>query len=89
MEKNQEKIKSTFNHKEKERDFAEGDLVMLWDKRRENPGMHKKLDGLWAGPYKIMSLAGSNSFNLGTLGGEDFKLPMNVVHIKHYQPPPA
>jgi hypothetical protein len=52
MEKSQEKVKNTFDHKEKERDFIEGDLVLLCDKRREKPGMHKKLDGLWMGPYK-------------------------------------
>jgi hypothetical protein len=69
MERNQEKIKNTFDHKTKERDFVEGDLVLLWDKRREKPGMHKKLDGLWTGPYKIMSPAGTNSFNLGTMEG--------------------
>jgi hypothetical protein len=57
MEKCQEKVKNTFDHKEKERDFKEGDLVLLWDKRRQKPGMHKKLDRLWIGPYKIMSQA--------------------------------
>jgi len=46
MERNQENIKNTFDHKTKERYFIEGDLVLLWDKRREKPGMHKKLDGL-------------------------------------------
>jgi hypothetical protein len=89
MERNQEKIKNTFDHKTKERDFAEGDLVLLWDKRREKPGMHKKLDGLWTGPYKIMSPAGTNSFNLGTMEGEALKLPVNAIHIKHYHPPAA
>jgi hypothetical protein len=32
MTRNQEKIKNTFDHKAKERSFAEGDLVLLWDK---------------------------------------------------------
>jgi hypothetical protein len=89
MARNQEKIKNTFDHKTKERDFAEGDLVLLWDKRREKPGMHKKLDGLWIGPYKIMSPAGTNSFNLGTMEGEALKLPVNAIHIKRYYPPTA
>jgi transposase InsO family protein len=44
MARNQERIKSTFDHKAKETDFTEGDLVLLWDKRREKPGMHKKLE---------------------------------------------
>jgi hypothetical protein len=86
MVKGQEKVKNTFDHKEKERDFKEWDLVLLWDKRREKPGMHKKLDGLWIGPYNIMSQAGTNSFNLTMLEGEALKLPMNVIHIKNYFP---
>jgi hypothetical protein len=51
MVKSQEKFKNTFDHKARERDFKEGELVLLWDKRREKPGMHKKLDGLCVIPY--------------------------------------
>jgi transposase InsO family protein len=87
MERNQEKIKNTFDHKAKERNFIEGDLVLLWDKRREKPGMHKKFDSLWTGPYRIMSCAGTNSFNLETMEGEALKLPVNALHIKRYYPP--
>jgi hypothetical protein len=61
--------------------------VLLWDKRREKPGMHKKLDGLWTGPYKIVGQAGTNSFNLTTLEGEALKLPVNAIHLKPYFPP--
>jgi hypothetical protein len=46
--------------------------------------MHKKFDCLWAGPYKIMSCAGMNSFNLETMEGEYLKLPVNALHIKRY-----
>jgi hypothetical protein len=61
--------------------------VLLWDKIREKHGMHKNLDGLWTCPYKIMSHAGKNSFNLGTMEGEALKLPVNALHIKcYYQP---
>ena len=84
MERNQEKVKNTFDHKAKERDFMEGDLVLLWDKRSKKPSMHKKLDGLWTGPYKIMSQASTKSFNLTTLEGEALKLPLNAIHIKRY-----
>jgi hypothetical protein len=69
IERSQGKINNTFHHKEKDRDFTEVDLVLLWDKRREKPGMHKKLDGLWIGPYKIISPTGTNYFNLGTMEG--------------------
>jgi hypothetical protein len=58
----------------------------MWDKRREKPRMHKKLDSLWTGPYKIISEAGLNSFNLATLEGERIKLPVNVSLLKLYFP---
>jgi hypothetical protein len=60
--------------------------VLLWDKRRVKPGIHKNLDGIWAGPYKIMSQEGTNSFNLPTLEGEDVKILVNAIHIKRYFP---
>jgi hypothetical protein len=31
MEENQDKVKGTFNHKAKSRDFQKGDLVLMWD----------------------------------------------------------
>jgi hypothetical protein len=86
MERNQEKIKNTVHHKAKERNFTKGDLVVLWDKRREKPSMRKKFDSLWGGPYKIMSCAGMNSFNLETMEGEVLKLLVNTLHIKQYYP---
>jgi hypothetical protein len=89
MARNQEKIKNTFDPNAKERDFAKGDLVLIWHKRREKLGMHKKLDGLWTGPYKIMSRTGTNSLDLGTLEGEALKLPVNAIHIKRYYRPAA
>jgi hypothetical protein len=85
--RNHKKVKNTFDRKAKERIFTEGDLVLLWDKRREKPGMHKNLDGLWTCPYKVMSQEGTNYFNLATLEGEDLKLHVNTIHIKHYYPP--
>jgi hypothetical protein len=87
MERNQEKIKNTFDHKDKERNFVEGDLVLLWDTRKDKPGMHKKFDSVWTGPYKIMSRAGTNSFNLGTIEGEALRLLVNALQIKRYYPP--
>jgi transposase InsO family protein len=87
MVKNQEKVKNTFDHKAKGKSFAQGDLVLLWDKRKEKPGMHKKFDSLWGGPYKIKSCAGTNSYNLETMEGEILKLPVKALHIKRYYPP--
>jgi hypothetical protein len=73
---NQEKIKGTFDHKARQRIFKEGDQVLVWDKRKEKPGMHKKFDSLWTGPYRIVSEVGLNSFNLATLEGEKLSLQL-------------
>jgi hypothetical protein len=53
MEKNQERVKGTFDQKARQRDFKVGDQVLMWDKRREKPGMHQNFDSSWLGPYKI------------------------------------
>ncbi|KAH9293528.1 hypothetical protein KI387_031321, partial [Taxus chinensis] len=36
----QNQVKRLFDKKAKQRDFQVGDLVLLWDKRREPKGMH-------------------------------------------------
>jgi hypothetical protein len=83
---NQVKIKGTCDHKARDIICKEGDQVLLWDKRKEKPRMHKKFDSLWNGPYKIVSEAGHNAFNLATLGGEKIKLLMNAIHLRLYFP---
>jgi hypothetical protein len=34
MENNQRKIKGTFNHKARQRDFKKGGLFLMWEKKR-------------------------------------------------------
>jgi hypothetical protein len=46
MIKNQEIIKGIFDQKVHQRPFAKGDIVLMWDKTKEKPGMHKKFDSL-------------------------------------------
>jgi len=48
--------------------------------------MHKKLKGLWNGPYNIISEEILNPFNLATFEGDNFNLPMKVMHLKIYFP---
>jgi hypothetical protein len=45
--KKQDKIKVTLDHKYRQRNFQDGDLVLLWDKRKENLGMHNNFENLW------------------------------------------
>jgi hypothetical protein len=66
MEKNQEKVKGTFDRKVRQRNFKKGDQVLMWDKRREKPGMHQKFDSIWLGPYKIEEIFEPYSFYLST-----------------------
>ena len=40
----QEKIKERFDKKTRQCQLLIGDLVLLWDKRREDPGKHGKFD---------------------------------------------
>jgi hypothetical protein len=37
VENNQENIKGTFDHKARERNFEDADLVLVWDERKEKP----------------------------------------------------
>ena len=42
----QESMKGTFDKSARSRSFQIGDIVLLWDKRREKPGKHGKFDCL-------------------------------------------
>jgi hypothetical protein len=69
MARNQEKIKGMFDHKARQ-SFQRRRPSTIVGQKKEKPGMHKKFDSLWTGPYRIVSEAGLNSFNLATLEGE-------------------
>jgi len=84
MEKNQEKVKCNFDCRERKRDFNKGDQVLMWDKRREKPGMHQTFDSLWLGPYKIEEVSRPDLFYLSTIEGRRMPLPTNVSLLKHY-----
>ena len=80
--RNQDKIKRTFDKSSRPRPFEIGDTVLLWDKRKEKLGKHKKFDSLWMGPYIIYGVAGTNSFLLNTMEGEKLLLPVNRKQFK-------
>ena len=60
--RHQESMKGTFDKSAKPRSFQIGDIVLLWDKRREKPRKHGKFDNLWKRPFIIRNTAGTNSF---------------------------
>jgi hypothetical protein len=84
MEKNQEKVKGNFDRRARKRYFKKGEYVLMWDKRREKPGMHQKFDSLWLGPYKIEEISGPNSFYLSMTEGRRMPLLVNGSLLKHY-----
>jgi hypothetical protein len=81
---NQEKIKETFDNKERQRNFKEGDWVLVWDKRKEKPRVHKMFDSLCTWPYRIVREVGVKSFNLATLDEERLLLLVNRSLHKPY-----
>ena len=62
-----------------------GDSVLMWDKKREPKGMHRKFDTLWNGPFTIHQVFENNSFKLAYPDGEMLPLTYNGQYLKLYQ----
>jgi hypothetical protein len=77
MVKNQDKVKGTFECKEKPRGFKHIYLVLMWDKRRDKPRMYQNFESLWLGPYKTEEKSRLDSFYLTTIEGRRMPLPIN------------
>ena len=80
----QDKVKEKFDKRTRQRQLQIGDLILLWDKRREDPGKHGKFDNLWLGSYQITDVAGPNVFRLSHMDGEKIPLPVNGQALKRY-----
>ena len=78
----QDKVKRNFDKSSRSKNFQKGDIVLLWDKQRENPSKHGKFDSLWMGPYIIHGIAGVNSFHLSDMDGEKQNLQVNRHLLK-------
>ena len=85
----QERVKGTFDQRTRDVKFGIGDIVLLWDKVKEKPGKHGKLEKIWMGPYRVSKIAGKGSIYLETLDGDEFELAVNGLLLKHYFPPIA
>lgn len=51
MAKHQVVVKRWFEERAKIKSFRISNLVLLWDKAKENLGNHTKFQHLWIGPY--------------------------------------
>jgi hypothetical protein len=50
----QQIVKRWFDkHKDKEKNFEVGDLVLKWDKENEPKGKHSKFQSIWLGPFQV------------------------------------
>ena len=78
----QTRPRRTFDKSTRPGSFHVGDKVLCWDKRREKPRKHGKIDNLWLVPYIIDEIAGMNSFYLNDLEGENLSLPVNGFLLK-------
>jgi len=53
-----------FDKKPRKQSFKEGDFVLMWDKRHEKSGDHRKFDSLSLRPFKMEAITGPNTFYL-------------------------
>jgi hypothetical protein len=84
LQKYQDDMKTLLDHREKDRYFLPGDLVLRWNARREETTKHSKFDHLWYGPFRVSALEGTNSFLLENLDGEILNAHVNRHYLKHY-----
>ena len=54
--KNQSNIKKSFDKFSRSTSLQVGDMVLLWDRKNEKRGKHKKFDSLWLRPYIIRDM---------------------------------
>jgi hypothetical protein len=64
------------------KNFQKGELVLPWNKAKENPSMHTKLETLWIEPYVIEKILGFNSYMLQDMKGKRLMFPINGKHLK-------
>ena len=82
MAKDQVFIKRWFDKRAMIKSFRISNLVLLWDKVKENSGSHTKFQRLWIGHYQITKILGENTFRLSSLQGELVLLPLNGKFLK-------
>ena len=83
-ERLQKYMKTLFDRKTKDREFLLGDLVLIWDARKEYSAKHGKFDHIWYGRFRVATSEGKNSFLLENMDGKIFNAPVNGRYLKHY-----
>jgi hypothetical protein len=60
----QQIIKKYFDQSTNTKNLQKGELVLLWNKGRENPSMHMKFEAIWIRPYVVEKILGFNPYML-------------------------
>jgi len=68
----------------KDENFLPRDMVLKWDKRREDIDKRRKFDNLWLEPYIIKALEEHISFSLTNIQGESIRIRINGQYLKHF-----
>ena len=84
LQKYQDNMKTLFDRKTKDKEFLPGDLVLIWDARKEDLAKHGKFNHIWYGPFRVATSEGKKSFLLENLDGKIFNAPVNGRYLKHY-----
>jgi hypothetical protein len=62
LQKYQDDMKTLFHRKTKDKEFLLGDLVLIWDARKEDFVKHGKFDHIWYGPFRVVASEGKIRF---------------------------
>jgi hypothetical protein len=84
LQRYQDKMKSMFDQKAKDKEFLPGDLVLKWEARKEDAKKHGKFDPIWSDPYIISASEGKNTWLLENLDGDILNAPVNGRHLKYF-----
>lgn len=83
----QQLIKKWFDkHKEKDKSFEVGDLVLKWDNMNEPKGNHSKLQNIWLSPFQVAEKIGVGTYHLQNLRGELDAFPINGQDLNFFFP---
>ena len=80
-----EVVKHLFDkHKDGNKDFEVGDLVLKWDHPHDEKGKHTKFQQLWVGPFLIVAKLGPSTYKLQYIQGWEENLLVNGLVLKPY-----
>ena len=81
----QEIVKHWFDkHKDGNKEFEVGDLVLKWDHPHDEKGKHTRFQQLWVGPFHIAAKLGPSTYKLQDLQGWEENLLVNGLVLKPY-----